>query len=90
MRVFWRVKIEYTVSKIHLPPGILIITHPSYGKLKPYSFPRELLVHLGVSIQSEIHASSLLLVQHHLQHFAPILPRSGTLADNLDGIDDVV
>lgn len=83
-------KSHHTIIPPSQLPWRLILPCPSNRKLKPHPFPRKLLVYLGVRIKSEIHTAPLLLVQHHLEHFAPILTRPGALPYNLDGIHDIV
>jgi hypothetical protein len=58
-------------------------------ELKVNTTTRQLLVHLRVSIESVIHTTLLLLIEHNLQDLASILLGAQPLADDLDGVDEV-
>jgi hypothetical protein len=58
-------------------------------KLEVNTATSQLLVHLRVSIESVIHTTLLLLIEHHLQDLASILLGPQSLADDLNGEDEV-
>jgi hypothetical protein len=49
----------------------------------------QLLVDLRVSIESVINSSLLLLIENNLQNLATVLLGSETLANNLNGVDEI-
>ena len=72
-------------------PRISDLVFPSsrHRKLKAYPPSRQPPINLRVSIESVIHASSLFLVQYHLQHLTSILSRSCPLSYNLDRVYEI-
>ena len=58
-------------------------------KLKVNTTASQLLVHLGVSIESVVNTTLLLLIENNLQDLAAIFLGAETLADDLDGEDEV-
>jgi hypothetical protein len=67
----------------------LVLNSSTLRELKVNTTTRQLLVHLRVSIESVIHTTLLLLIEHNLQDLAPILLGAQSLADDLDGVDEV-
>ena len=77
-------------STFVLPISARLILRPStHWELKPHTPPRQPPVHLRIGIQSEIHTSPLLLVQHHLENLTAVFPRASAFADDLDRVDEV-
>jgi len=70
-------------------PPHLVLNSSTLRELKVNTTTRQLLVHLGVSIESVVHTTLLLLIEHNLQDLASILLGAQSLADNLDGVDEV-
>lgn len=66
----------------------LILSSP-HRKFKVHPLPCQPSVHLGISIQPEVHASTLFLVQNHLRDLRAVLTGTHPLANNLDWIYDV-
>ena len=58
-------------------------------ELKSNTTASQLPVDLGVSIESVVHTSLLLLIEDNLQCLAAIFLGAETLADDLDGVDEV-
>jgi len=58
-------------------------------ELKAYTSSSQLLVDLRVSIESVINTSLLLLIENNLQDLAAVLLGSETLADNLNGVNEI-
>jgi len=67
----------------------LVLHSSTLRELKVNTTTRQLLVHLRVSIESVIHTTLLLLIEHNLQDLASILLGAQPLADDLDGVDEV-
>ena len=67
----------------------LVLNRATLRELKVNTTARQLLVHLGVGIKSVIHTTLLLLVEHNLQDLASILLGPQSLADDLNGEDEV-
>jgi hypothetical protein len=67
----------------------LVLNSSTLRELKVNTTTRQLLVHLGISIKSVIHTTLLLLIEHNLQDLASILLGPQSLADDLDGVDEV-
>jgi hypothetical protein len=58
-------------------------------ELKVNTTTRQLLVYLRVRIESVINTTLLLFIEHHLQDLASILLGAQSLADNLNGENEV-
>jgi len=58
-------------------------------ELKANTSSSQLLVDLRVSIESVVNTSLLLLIENNLQDLAAVLLGSETLADNLNGVDEI-
>ena len=67
----------------------LVISPTAHREFKPNPPPRQLPIHLRISIQSVIHTAPLLLIQNHLHHLRPILLGPHALPDDLDRVHDV-
>lgn len=67
----------------------LVFSRSPQRELKPDPLPRQLSIHLRVSIKPIINPSPLLLIQHHFQHLTPILPRPRPLPHNLNRVHHV-
>jgi len=72
-----------------LAPGSLVIRSAGLRELEDNATARQPSVDLGVSVQSVVDATPLLLVQDHLERSAAVLLGAETLADDLDGVDQV-
>jgi len=59
------------------------------GELKTNTTTSQLAVDLRVGIESVVNTSLLLLIKDNLQNLAAVLLSAETLADNLDGEDEV-
>jgi hypothetical protein len=68
----------------------LVIGSTTLRELKTNATPSQLSVDFGVSIESVINTSLLLLIQHNLQDLASILLGTETLTNNFDGVYEVV
>ena len=77
-------------EKNHLIIPSTPTSHSSHRKLKAHTPPRQLPVHLRVDIQSMIHPSAFLLIQHNFRNFAPVLSCTNPLTHNLDWIYDIL
>ena len=67
----------------------LVVRATRNGELEASHSASELPVHLGVGVESVIHTTALLLIQDDLQHLAAIFLGASSLADDLNGVDDV-
>jgi len=67
----------------------LVLNRATLRELKVNTTARQLLVHFRVGIESVIHTTLLLLVEHNLQDFASILLGPQALADDLNGVDEI-
>jgi hypothetical protein len=59
------------------------------GELEVDGLASEALVDLGVGVEPVVDATTLLLVEHNLEELGAILLGAQTLANNLDGVDEV-
>lgn len=75
----------------HSTPSLspLILRRSTHGELEVDDPSGQPLVHLLVRVESVIHATPLLLVQHDLQVLATILRRPRALSHNLDRVHEV-
>lgn len=64
----------------------LVFSSASQRELKSDPFPRQLPIHLRISIKSIIHPASLFLIQYHFQHLTAVLPRPRPLSHNLNRV----
>jgi len=71
------------------PSSTLVLGTTAHGELKVAGSACQLTVDLRVGVKSVVNTTSLLLVQHDLQHLAAILLGSQSLADNLNWVDDI-
>jgi hypothetical protein len=67
----------------------LVLNSSTLRKLEVNTTTSQLFVHLGVSIESVIHTTLLLLIKNNLQDLASVLLGAQSLANDLDGIDEV-
>jgi hypothetical protein len=67
----------------------LVVRTTGDGKLEASDPSSQLSVHFSVGIESVVHTTTLLLVQNNLQNLAAIFLGAGTLADDLDRVDDI-
>jgi len=72
-----------------LPIRRLVIRSTAHWELEATDAAGQFPIDLRVSVQSVIHTTTLLLVQHNLQDFASILLGPQSLAHNLDRVDHV-
>lgn len=82
------------VDHIHSPfPGHcphLIIHSAADRELEAANTTGQFPVDLGVSVESVVHTTTLLLVQNDLQNLASVLLGSESLSDNLDGVNNIL
>jgi hypothetical protein len=71
------------------PRHPLVLNSTTLRELKVNTTTRQLLVHFRVRIESVINTTLLLLIEHHLQDLASILLGAQSLADNLNGENEV-
>lgn len=67
----------------------LLLCVRSSRELKVDTLARQTLVHLAVRVQTVVDASTLLVVKEHLENLLAVRLCSDTLADNLDGVDEI-
>jgi len=67
----------------------LVLSRARLGELETDTTTRQLSVDLRVGIESVINTSLLLLIEDDLQDLAAIFLGAETLADDLDGVDEV-
>ena len=77
-----------------LPPGTrhnfqYLVLSTALRELKANTTSSQLLVDLGVSIESVVNTSLLLLIEDDLQDLGAILLGAETLADNLNWVDEI-
>ena len=74
-----------------LTPSILSCPPPKTNKRKLKANPllRQLPSHFRISVQPIIHTSPLLLIEYHLQHLTPTLPRSRPLTHNFNRVHNI-
>ena len=58
-------------------------------ELEVDTFASQTLVDLAVGVESVVHTTPLLLVEHDLEDLAAVLPSAHTLADNLNRVDEI-
>jgi len=71
-------------SRLHLVVGLLAL-----GELEVDTLAGEALVDLAVGVEPVVDTTTLLLVKDNLEDLAAVLTGTETLADNLDGVDEV-
>jgi hypothetical protein len=78
-------------SKTFLPTSTkhLVLRSTTLRELKTNTTTSQLSVDLRVSIESVVNTSLLLLIKNDLQDLAAIFLGAETLADDLDGVDEV-
>jgi len=67
----------------------LVVGSSALGELKVDTLAGEALVDLGVGVEPVVDAAALLLVEHDLEDLAAVLAGAETLADDLDGEDEI-
>ena len=67
----------------------LVFGGVSLGELEGDTLACQSLVNLGVGVESVVNTTSLLLVENDLEQLAAILLLAETLANDLDGVDEV-
>jgi hypothetical protein len=67
-----------------------LILSPARRKLKVDHLARQPLVHLRISIESVVDGAPLLLIQNDLEHLGVVLLGAHALADNLDGVREIL
>lgn len=70
--------------------GNSLILDAADGELEDDALAGQFAVDLGVGVEAEVDAAALLLVEDDLEDLAAVLAGAGALADDLDGVDDVV
>lgn len=68
----------------------LVLSSSALGELKANTTASQLLVDLRVGIKSVVNTSLLLLIENNLQDLATVFLGAETLADNLNGVDEIV
>lgn len=72
-----------------LPNVRLIVGNSRLRELKSDTLAGEALVDLRVGVEPVVNTTTLLLVEDHLEGLAAVLTGADTLADNLDGVDEI-
>lgn len=67
----------------------LVLNSAVLGELEDDTTAGKLAVDLGVGVQAVVNATTLLLVQDDLEGLGTVLLGAETLADDLDGVDEV-
>ena len=67
----------------------LVVGLLALGELEVDTLASEALVHLAVGVEPVVNTAALLLVENDLEDLAAVLAGTETLADNLDGVDEV-
>lgn len=67
----------------------LVLGGVSLGELEGDTLAGQSLVNLGVGVKSVVNTTSLLLIENDLEQLAAILLLTETLADDLNGVDEV-
>lgn len=67
----------------------LVVSSASLGELEDDTAASQLAVDLGVGVQAVVNAALLLLVEDDLEGLGAVLLGAETLADDLDGEDEV-
>lgn len=67
----------------------LVLSGTSLGKLESNTTASELAVDLRVGVEAVVNTTTLLLVEDDLEGLGAVLLGAETLADNLDGEDEV-
>jgi hypothetical protein len=67
----------------------LVLSSATLRELKRNTTASQLSVNFRVSIESVVNASLLLLIKNNLQDLATIFLGAETLADNLNGVDEI-
>ena len=82
-----------TATLCHLPKrAMLDIAHlvlGVLGELEVDTLAGEALVDLGVGVEPVVNTATLLLVENNLEDLGAVLLGAETLADDLDGVDEV-
>lgn len=69
--------------------SLLVVGSSALGELEVDALAGEALVDLGVGVEPVVNTATLLLVENDLEDLAAVLTGAETLADNLDGVDEV-
>jgi hypothetical protein len=73
----------------NLTPPTLVVGLGALGELEVDALASEALVDLAVGVEPVVDTATLLLVEDNLEDLAAVLAGAETLADNLDGVDEV-
>ena len=73
-----------------LPPSPLVLRSGTHWELEGHAPPRQFPVDFAVGIEAMVDAAPLLLIQDDLQQLAAVGAGAGALADDFDGVDEVV
>jgi hypothetical protein len=71
------------------PNNRLVVGRSALGELEVDTLAGEALVDLGVGVEPVVNTAALLLVENDLEDLAAVLAGAETLANNLDGVDEV-
>ena len=72
-----------------MPIDRLVVRSRALGELEVDGLASEALVDLRVGVEPVVDAATLLLVEHNLELLAAVLLGAETLADNLNGVDEI-
>jgi hypothetical protein len=76
-------------SQPTIPRLTLVLRGSGLGELEGDTTAGKTAVDLGVGVQAVVHTTALLLVQDDLEQLGAVLLGAETLADDLDGVDEV-
>lgn len=68
----------------------LVLSRTALGELEVDVAASKASVNLGVGVQAVVNTTTLLLVKDDLEELAAVLLGAGALADDLDGVAEVV
>ena len=79
----------YLAALLAMPFPCLVIRTAAQRELKAANPTGQFPIHLRVSVQSVVYTTTLLLIQHNLQHLTSILLGPQSLANNLNRVDHI-
>ena len=78
------INLKHSVQTKHL-----VLSSIALGELERNTSTSQLSVDFGIGVKSVVNASLLLLIENDLQQLSSVFLGAETLADNLNGIDEV-
>lgn len=81
--------LELTRGSSRIRRARLVVGAGGLGELEGDTAAGELAVDLGVGVQAVVNTATLLLVEDDLEVLGTVLLGAETLADDLDGVDEV-